>query len=190
MEGWEKLARAGIHISSHADMFLYGILSALNSSAPSQTDLAEVRRYLQALAQSHKHLFDVLVRLTSGPMLARRDAFLDKCALDSSVKSSLRVQPLESATLFGSKMPDVAKTYKEDLTRRSLQNAAVAHLPSKKQKKAAPKQEAVKLVVNASDSGQRQVLSKPVGSSKSSQGSSSYSKNKKKRKSKGAGSQK
>ena len=190
LEGWEKLARAGIHISSHADMFLYGILSALNSSAPSQTDLAEVRRYLQALAQSHKHLFDVLVRLTSGPMLARRDAFLDKCALDSSVKSSLRVQPLESATLFGSKMPDVAKTYKEDLTRRSLQNAAVAHLPSKKQKKAAPKQEAVKLVVNASDSGQRQVLSKPVGSSKSSQGSSSYSKNKKKRKSKGAGSQK
>ena len=123
-------------------------------------------------------------------MLARHDAFLDKCALDSSVKSSLRVQPLESATLFGSKMPDVAKTYKEDLTRRSLQNAAVAHLPSKKQKKAALKQEAVKLVVNTSDSGQRQVLSKPVGSSKSSLGSSSYSKNKKKRKSKGAGSQK
>ena len=190
LEGWEKLTRAGIHISSHADMFLYVILSALNSSAPSQADLADVRRYLQALAQSHKHLFDVLVRLTSGPMLARRDVFLDKCALDSSVKSSLRVQPLDSATLFGSKMPDVAKTNKEDLTRRSLQNAAVAHLPSKKQKKAVPKQEAVKLVVNASDSGQRQVLSKPVGSSKSSQGSSSYPKNKKKRKSKGAGSQK
>ena len=62
-------------------MFLYGILSALNSSAPSQADLAEVRRYLQALAQSHKHLFDVLVRLTSGPMLARRDAFLDKTSV-------------------------------------------------------------------------------------------------------------
>ena len=158
-------------------------MSALNSSAPSQDDLAEVRIYLQALAQSHKHLFDVLVRLTSGPILARHDAFLDKCALDSSVKSSLRVQHLESATLFGSKMPDVAKTYKEDLTRRSLQNAAVVQLPSKKQKKAVPKQEAVKLVVNASDNGQRQVLSKPAGSSKSFQGSSSYPKNKKKRKS-------
>lgn len=190
LEGWEKLARASIHINSHADMFLYGILSALNTSTPSQADLAEVRRYLQALAQSHKHLFDALVRLTSGPLLARRDAFLDKCALDSSVKSSLRVQPLESATLFGSKMPDVAKTYKEDLTRRSLQNAAVAHLPSKKQKKAAPKQEAVRLVVNTSDSGQRQVQSKPAGPSKSSQGSSSYPKLKKKRKSKGTGSQK
>ena len=45
------LGGAGIHINSHADMFLYGILSALNSPAPSQTDLVEVRRYLQALAQ-------------------------------------------------------------------------------------------------------------------------------------------
>ena len=142
LEGWGKLARAGIHISSHAD-----ILSALNSSASSPADLAELRRYLQALALSHKHLFDVLVRLTSSPILAMRDAFLDKCALDSSVKSSLRVQPLESATLFGSKMPDVAKTYKEDLTRRSLQNAAVAHLPSKKQIKAVPKQEDVNPLV-------------------------------------------
>ena len=79
-------------------------------------------------------------------------------------------------------MPNVAKTYKEDLTRISLQNAAMTHLPSKKQKMAVPKQEAVKLVVNASDSGQCQVLSKPAGSSKSSQGSSSYPKNKNKRK--------
>lgn len=44
LEGWERLARASIHINSHADMFLYGILSALNSSTPSQADLAEVRR--------------------------------------------------------------------------------------------------------------------------------------------------
>ena len=29
-------------------------------------------------------------------------AYLDKCALDSSMKASLRVQPLESSTLFGS----------------------------------------------------------------------------------------
>ena len=64
LEGWEKLARAGIHISSHADMFLYGILSALNSSAPSQADLAEVRRYLQALAQSHN--FQILQAVNMG----------------------------------------------------------------------------------------------------------------------------
>ena len=114
-------------------MLVYGILSALNSPAPSQTDLVEVRRYLQALAQWHMHMFDVLVRLASGPLLARCDAYLDKCALAASVKSSLRVQPIESATLFGPKMPEVAKTYKEDLTRRSLQNAAVAHLPAKRQ---------------------------------------------------------
>ena len=113
LEGWEKLARAGIHINSYADMFLYGILSALNSPAPSQTDLVEVRRYLQALAQSHMLMFDVLVRLASDPLLARRDAYLDKCALDASVKSSLRVQPVESATLFGHKMLEVAKTTKK-----------------------------------------------------------------------------
>ena len=66
------------------------------------------------------YLSDVLVRLACGPLLARRDAFLDKCALDASLKSSLRVQPLQSSTVFVSEMPDIAKTYKENLTRRSL----------------------------------------------------------------------
>ena len=87
LETWEKLARAGIHINSHADMFLYGILSALKSPTSSQSDLSEVSRYLEALSKSHVHLFDVLGRLASGPLLARRDAFLDKCALDSSMKA-------------------------------------------------------------------------------------------------------
>ena len=40
LEIWEKLARAGIHITSHADMFMYGILSALKSPTPSQSELA------------------------------------------------------------------------------------------------------------------------------------------------------
>ncbi|MCG8045424.1 MAG: hypothetical protein N0C90_19915 [Candidatus Thiodiazotropha endolucinida] len=172
LEIWEKLARAGIHVTSHADMFLYGILSALGSSTPSQSDLAEVRRYLEALAQSHMHLFDVLVRLASGPLLARRDAHLDKCALDSSMKASLRVQPLESSTLFGSKIPEVAKSYKEDLTRRSLQRAAAPQPLHKKKKKSGAKSEDVKLVVNSSESGQRQVISKPSTSTQAPQQSS------------------
>ena len=63
-------------------------------------------------------------------------------------------------------MPEVAKTYKEDLTRWSLQNAAVAHLPAKKQKKkGVSKPAAVKMVVNSSDNDKRQVLSKPARSS-------------------------
>ena len=53
------------------------------------------------------HLFDIIVPLASGPLLARRDAYLDKCALDSTVKSSLRVQPQDSATLFGLESSDV-----------------------------------------------------------------------------------
>lgn len=189
LETWEKLARAGIHITSHADMFLYGILSALKSPTPSQSDLSEVRRYLEALAQSHVHLFDVLVRLASGPLLARRDAFLDKCALDSSMKASLRVQPLESSTLFGSKIPEVSKCYREDLTRRSLQRATSQSLPKIK-KKTGAKSEKIKLVVNSSESGQRQVVSQPVASTQASLQGSSFPKRFKKPKGKKNKSQK
>lgn len=183
LEGWERLARAGIHITSHADMFLYGILSALGSASPSQSDLAEIRRYLQALAQSHLHIFDVLVRLASGPLLARRDALLAKSALDPSLRSSLRVQPLESATLFGSKMPEVSKSFKEDLTRKSLQNAAVSHPYSQKQKKKSHSKTSndAKLTVSAQESGQRQVSAKPAVPS-GSQGFSFSSKKQKKNK--------
>ncbi|MCG7868704.1 MAG: hypothetical protein JAY74_20320 [Candidatus Thiodiazotropha taylori] len=184
LEGWERLARAGIHITSHADMFLYGILSALGSSTPSQSDLSEIRRYLQALAQSHLHIFDVLVRLASGPLLARRDAFLAKCALDPTLRSSLRVQPIESATLFGSKMPEVSKTFKEDLTRKSLQNAAVSHPFSQKQKKKPkPKTSSdANLVVSSQESGQRQVSAKPAAPSGSQSFSFSSRKQKKNKK--------
>ena len=169
LEIWEKLARAGIHITSYADIFLYGILSALKSPTPSQSDLAEVRRYLETLAQSHTHLFDVLVRLPSGPLLARRDAYLDECALDSSMKASLRVQPFESSTLFGSKIPEVAKCYKEDLTRRSLQRATTPQPPLNKKKKTGAKSEINKLVVNSSESRPRQVFSKPATSTQAPQ---------------------
>ena len=101
----------------------------LTSPTPSQSDLAVVRRYLEALVQSHMHLFDVLVRLASGPLLARRDAYLDKCDLASSMKASLRVQPLEASTPFGSKIPEVAKCYKEDLTRRSAESNGTSPSP-------------------------------------------------------------
>ena len=130
---------------------------------PSQSDLVEVHRYLEALAQLHMHLFDVLIKLASGPLLARRDAYLDKCALDSSMKASLRVQPLESSMLFGSKIPEVVKCYKEDLTRRSLQRAT-APQPLPEKKKTGAKSEDTKLVVNSSENGQSQVISQPATS--------------------------
>ena len=115
------------------------------------------------------HLFDVLVRLASGPLLARCDVDLDKCALDSSMKASLRVQPLESSTLFGSKIPEVAKCYKEDLTSRSLQRAMAPQPLPKKKKKTGAKSEVNKLVVNSSKSGQHQVFSKPATSTQAPQ---------------------
>ena len=106
------------------------------------------------------HLFDVLVRFASGPLLAKRCVYLDKCALDSSMKASLRVQPLESSTLFGSKIPEVAKCYREDLTRRSLKRATAPKPLPKKKKNTGAKSEDTKLVVNSSESGQRQFFSK------------------------------
>ena len=99
----------------NADMFLYEILSALKSPAPSQSDLSEVRRHLEALANLmciySMYWFDWQVV----HYLSERDAFLDKCALASTMKASLRVQPLESSTLFGPKIPEVSKCSREDL---------------------------------------------------------------------------
>ena len=92
------------------------------------------------------------------------DLLVDKCALDSSMKASLRVQPLESSTLFGSKIPEVAKYYKKDLTRRSLQRAMAPQPLPKKKKKTGAKSEVTKLVFNSSESGQRQVFSQPATS--------------------------
>lgn len=68
-----------------------------------------MRRYLQALAQSHMYLFDVLVRLASGPFLVRRDALLE--SVPWLLLSSLPLGfSLDSATTFGSKMPIVVNT--------------------------------------------------------------------------------
>lgn len=128
----------------------------------------------------HLHIFDVLVRLASCPLLARRDAFLAKCAL----VFSLRVQHLESATLFGSKMPEVPRTLKDDLTRKSLQNAAVSHPFSQKQKKK-PKPKAssdANLLINSQETGQRQVSAKPTAPSGSQSFSFSSRKQKKNKK--------
>lgn len=117
-------------------------------------------------------MYCVLVRLATGPLLARRNAFLYECALDSSMKASLRVQPLESSSLFGPKIPEMSKCYREDFTRRSLQRATSQSLHKIKQKTGA-KSEKIKLVVNSSESGQRQVVSQPVASTQASlQGSS------------------
>ena len=91
----------------------------------SKDDMLEVSRYLQAVAVSQSHLIEILSRLASGPLLARRDACLAVSDLDSEVKQSLRVQPMESSTIFGEKFPEIVKQYKDGLTHKSLQMAVV-----------------------------------------------------------------
>ena len=88
------------------------------------------------------------------------------------MKASLRVKPLESSTLFGPKIPEMSKCYREDLTRRSLQRATSQSFPKIK-KKTGAKSEKIKLVVYSSESGKQQVVSQPVASTLASlQGSS------------------
>lgn len=125
LENWEKLARAGIQIASHSELFLCGTLKTIQQESLSTDDMAEVSRYLQAVALSQTHLVEVLTRLAAGPLLARRDACLSASDLEPEVKQALRCQPIESSTVLGNKFPEVVKHYKEGLTHKSLQRAVV-----------------------------------------------------------------
>ena len=101
--------------------------------------MLEVSRYLQAVAISQSHLVEILTRLASGPLLACKDACLAVSDLDSDMKHSLRVQPIESTTIFGKKFPEIVKQYKDGLTPRSLQMAVVSANKSSGLKKKGPK---------------------------------------------------
>ena len=125
LENWEKLARTGMQVASHSEMFLCGTLKTMQQDTLSKDDMLEVSRYLQAVAVSQSHLIEILSRLASGPLLARRDACLAVSDLDSEAKQSLRVQPMESSTIFGEKFPEIVKQYKDGLTHKSLQMAVV-----------------------------------------------------------------
>ena len=125
LENWEKLARSGMQVASHSELFLCGTLKTMQQDSLSKDDMLEVSRYLQAVAVSQSHLIEILSRLASGPLLARRDACLAVSDLDSEVKQSLRVQPMESSTIFGEKFPEIVKQYKDGLTHKSLQMAVV-----------------------------------------------------------------
>ena len=136
-KNWEKFARMGIQVASHSEMFLCGTLKTIQLVSCSKVDMLEVSRYLQAVAISQSHLVEILTRLASGALLARRDACL--AVSDSDMKQSLRVQPIESTTIFGEKFPEIVKQYKDGLTHRSLQMAVVSANKSPGLKKKGPK---------------------------------------------------
>ena len=62
---------------------LCGTLKTIQQDSLSREDMMEVSCYLQAVAASKSHLVEILARLASGPLLARRDACLDASDLDS-----------------------------------------------------------------------------------------------------------
>ena len=61
----------------------------------SKDDLLEVSRYLQAAAVSQSHLIEILCRLSSGPLLARRDACLAVTDLDSDIDPANKIMFLK-----------------------------------------------------------------------------------------------
>ena len=79
-------------------MFLCGTLKTIHQDVCSKDDMLEVSRYLQAVAIYQSHMVEILTRLASGPLLARWDACLAVSDLESDMKQSLRVQPIESTT--------------------------------------------------------------------------------------------
>ena len=138
LENWVKLARTGIPFASHSEIFLCGTLKTIQQDSCCKDDMLEVSRYLQAVAISQSHLVEILTRLASGPLLARRDACLAVSDLDSDMKQSLRVQPIESTTIFREMFPEIVKQYKDGLTHRSLQMAVVSSNKSSGLRKKGP----------------------------------------------------
>ena len=107
----------------------------------SEEDMLEVLSYLQAVAVYQSHLIEILCRLASCPLLARRDACLAVSDLYSEIKQSLRVQPIEASTIFSRHFPEIMKQHKDGLAHKSLQMAVVGanKLKSSGFKKKTPK---------------------------------------------------
>ena len=114
-----------MQVAPHSELFLCRTLKTIQQDSLSTEDMIEVSPFLQAVAASQLHLVEVLARLASEPLLARRDACLDASDLDSEVKMSLRVQPKKSGSVCGSKFQEVVWQYKEGLAHKSLQMAVV-----------------------------------------------------------------
>ena len=131
IELWEKRARKLIAINWHADLF-----SAPYLYMQQQTmSVAALSRLLEAVAKSIKHATAMSMILATEIFQARRDAVLatSKILLDNS-NYALRNTPINSKTLFGNKIKEVAKGKFETQQQRFLATSSIATTIQQQQK--------------------------------------------------------
>ena len=118
IEIWEKRARKLIAINSHADLFSSAAYLCMQQQTMSVPALS---RLLEAITKSIKHA------TAMSTILARRDAVLatSKILLDNS-NHELQNAPINSKTLFGNKIKEVAKGNFEPQQQRFLATSSVA----------------------------------------------------------------
>ena len=107
IEIWEKRTRKLIAINLHADLFSSAAYLRMQQQTMSVPALS---RLLEAVAKSIKHATAMSMILTTEIFQARHDVVLamSKNLLDSS-NHKLRNVPINSKTLFGNKIREVAK---------------------------------------------------------------------------------
>ena len=132
IEIWEKRARKLIAINSHADLFSSTAYLCMQQQTMSMPALS---RLLEAIAKSIKHAMAMSTILAREIFRARRDAVLamSKFLLDNS-NHELRNAPINSKTLFGNKIKEVAKGNFEAQQQRFLATSTVATTMQQQQK--------------------------------------------------------
>ena len=135
IEIWERRAHKLIAINSHADLFS----SAAYLCMQQQTMFVPAPSRLEAVAKSIKHATAMSMMLAMEIFQARRDAVLatSKILLDNS-NHELRNAPINSITLFGNKIREVAKCNFEAPQQRFLATSSVASSMQQLQKVADP----------------------------------------------------
>ena len=121
LEIWEKRARKLIAINSHADLF---------SSALQTMSVQALSRLLKVVAKSIWHATAMSTILATEILQARRDAVL----ATSKVLLELRNAQINSKTLFGNKIKEVAKGNFEAQQQWFLATSSVASTMQQQQK--------------------------------------------------------
>ena len=132
IEVWEKRARKLIAINSHADLFSSAAYLCMQQQTMSMPALS---RLLEAVAKSVKHATAISMILATEIFQARYDAVLakSKLLLENS-NYELRNAPVNSNTLFGNKIKEVAKGNFEAQQQRFLATSSVASTMQQQQK--------------------------------------------------------
>ena len=132
LEIWEKRAHKLITINSHADLFSSAGYLCIQQQT---TSVQALSRLLEAVAKSIKHATAMSTILATEIFQARRDAVLttSKILLENS-NFKLRNAPINSKTLFGNRIKEVAKGNFEAQQQRFLATSSVATTMQQQQK--------------------------------------------------------